>query len=64
MKKKIFSEAKIIEILKAGEPGLSVSELSRKYSVGESTYYKWKAKYGGMSSADLKRLKALQKSRS
>jgi putative transposase len=61
MKKKIFSEAKIIEILKAGEAGLSVSELSRKYSVGESTYYKWKAKYGGMSSADLKRLKALEK---
>jgi putative transposase len=58
MKEKIFSEAKIIELLKAGEAGLSVSELSRKYSVGESTYYKWKAKYGGMSSADLKRLKA------
>jgi putative transposase len=62
MKKKIFSEAKIIEILKAGEAGLSVSELSRKYSVGESTYYKWKAKYGGMSSADLKRLKRQKKS--
>jgi putative transposase len=61
MKKKTFSEAKIIEILKAGEAGLSVAEISRKYSVGESTYYKWKAKYGGMSAADLKRLKDLEK---
>ena len=40
-------EAKIIEILKVGEATLSVAEISRKYSVGESTYYKWKAKYGG-----------------
>ena len=39
--------AKIIEILKAGEATLSVAEISKKYSVGESTYYQWKAKYGG-----------------
>lgn len=61
MKKKIFSEAKIIEILNAGEAGLSVPDITRKYSVGESTYYKWKTKYAGMTVADLKRLKALEK---
>ena len=61
MKKKKFSEAKIIEILKAGEAGLPVADISRQYGVGQSTYYKWKAKYAGMTVADLKCLKALEK---
>lgn len=61
MKKKKFSEAKIVEILKAGEAGMSVDEISRHYGVGQSTYYKWKSKYAGMSVSDLKRLKKLEK---
>ena len=48
MKKKKFSEAKIIKILKAGEAGLPVADISRQYGVGQSTYYKWKAKYAGI----------------
>lgn len=61
MKKKKFSETKIVEILKAGESGMSASDISRHYKVGESTYYKWKSKYGGMSVSELKRLKQLEK---
>ena len=38
-----------------------MADISRQYSVGQSTYYKWKAKYAGMTVADLKRLKALEK---
>ncbi len=60
MKKKRFSESKIIEVLQAGEAGMPVADLCRKYQVGESTYYKWRAKYGGMTVAELKRLKALE----
>jgi len=60
MKKKRFTEAQIVSILKAGESGTPVPELSRKYGFGESTYYAWKSKYAGMSVQELKRLKRLE----
>ena len=60
MKKKRFSEAQIVKILKEGEAGVSVPDLSRQYGFGESTYYVWKNKYGGMSLQELKRLKELE----
>ena len=60
MKKKKFSEAKIIEILKAGEAGLPITDIARQYGVAQRTYYKWKAKYGGMTVAELRRLKKLE----
>lgn len=60
MKKKRFTEAQIVAVLKEGEAGMAVSELSRKYGVGQSTYFAWKAKYAGMSLAELKRLKQLE----
>ena len=56
MKKKRFTEAQIVGILKEGEAGIPVPELSRKHGFGESTYYSWKSKYGGMSVSELKRL--------
>ena len=59
MKKKRFSESQIVEILKAGEGGVPIPELSRKYGFGYSTYYAWKAKYSGMSVSELRRLKAM-----
>ena len=61
MKKKKFSEAKIVKILQAGDAGMPIAELSRQYGVGQSTYYKWKARYGGMSVSELKHLKQLEK---
>lgn len=61
MKKQRFTESQIFAILKEGESGVMiVPDLCRKHGVGQSTYYKWKAKYGGMTSSDLKRLKELE----
>jgi len=61
MKKSRFTESQIFVILKEGESGvMNVPELCRKHNVGQSTYYKWKAKYGGMEQSELKRMKALE----
>ncbi|MBR9728199.1 transposase [Shewanella intestini] len=61
MKKTRFTENQIINILKEGESGaLSVPELCRKHNVGQSTYYKWKSKYGGMQASDLSRMRELE----
>jgi putative transposase len=60
MRKKRFSEEQIVAILKEGGMGIPVPELCRKYGVGQSTYYKWQAKYSGLTLSDLKRLKQLE----
>lgn len=61
MKKSRFSETQIFTILKEGESGvMTVPDLCRKHNVGQSTYYKWKAKYGGMEQSELKRMKELE----
>ena len=61
MKKKRFSEAQIIKVLNEGSAGMPIADICRKYGVGESTYYKWKSKYGGMTAAELKRLKQMER---
>lgn len=61
MKKTRFTESQIINILKEGESGAqTVPELCRKHNVGQSTYYKWKSKYGGMQASDLTRMRELE----
>ena len=60
MKKNKLSESQIVTMLKESEAGLPVEELCRKYEIAHSTYYKLKAKYSGMNTSDLKRLKALE----
>lgn len=61
MKKTRFTESQIINILKEGESGVfTVPELCRKHNVGQSTYYKWKSKYGGMQASDLTRMRELE----
>lgn len=47
-------------ILKEGEAGRPVAELLRKHEISSATYYAWKAKYGGLSASELKRLKELE----
>jgi putative transposase len=54
------SEEQIITILKQGEAGLTTTELCRQYGITEQTYYRWKAKYGGMDSGEAKKLKHLE----
>jgi putative transposase len=64
MQKKRFSETQIFNILKEGEAGIPIADLSRKYGMGNSTYFAWKAKYAGMSLSELKRLKQLEEENS
>ena len=58
MKNKL-SITRIISIIKEQESGLGVPELCRKYSIGQSTFYRWKSLYGGMSVSEAQRLKDL-----
>lgn len=61
MKRKRYSVEQIIAIVKEGEQGgLTTEELCRKHSVSKSTYYQWKAKYGGMEVSEAQRLKELE----
>jgi len=46
--------------MKAVEAGRSVKDVCREHELSEATYYKWKAKYGGMEAADIKRLRELE----
>jgi putative transposase len=55
-----FSMEPILSILKEAEAGAKVSELCRRSGIAEQTLYRWKAKYGGMSVSDAKRLKHLE----
>ena len=57
MRKWRFSEAQIAEILKEGESGVPISDLIRKHRISRPTYFNWRAKYGGVSVSELKRLK-------
>ena len=60
MKKSRFSETQVVKILKESEAGVAVDELSRRHGFSKSTFYKWKAKYGGLDVSQLKRLQALE----
>jgi putative transposase len=60
MKQGKYSEEQIVKILKEADAGIKVSDLCRKYGFSDATYYNWKAKYGGMSVSDVKRLKRLE----
>lgn len=60
MKGKQFSEEQIIAVLKEAEAGVKIADLIRKHGIAEATYYRWKAKYGGMDVSDAKRLKQME----
>ena len=60
MKKSKYSESQIVNILKEAEAGVSLEELIRQHGFSKASFYKWKAKYSGMSVSDLKRLKELE----
>ena len=60
MSRKRLSEEQIIPSLKKHEAGVSTQELCREVGVSTATFYKWKAKYGGLELSDARRLKGLE----
>ena len=60
MRKSRFTEAQIIGMIKEQEAGLPTAELCRKHGLSPATFYKLKAKYGGMDLSDAKRLRQLE----
>lgn len=60
MSQRKWSEEQIIGILKQVEAGRTVVEVCRENGVGESTFYKWRSKYGGLEVNEARRLKALE----
>ena len=60
MKKSRFTESQIVAILKEGEAGVAVAQLTRKHGISAATYYHWKSKYGGAAVSELKRLRELE----
>lgn len=60
MKKRRFTEAQIINILKEQEAGNRTGDVCRRHGIAESTFYKWKAKFGGMDVSEARRLKLLE----
>ena len=59
MKGKRFKEEQIIRLLQEAESGLTVADVCRKHNCSEQSFYRWKAKFGGMTVSEAKRLKEL-----
>ena len=64
MKKSRFTESQILSILNKQENGIAVKDICREHNISDATFYNWKAKYGGMSPSQLKKLKELEQENS
>lgn len=60
MKKSRYSDSQIINILKQAESGTPVTELCREHGMSNASFYKWRAKYGGMDASLMARMKELE----
>src|SRR4029453_6795615 len=60
MKRSTFTDEQILAIVKEGEAGRKVADLCRTHGISEQTYYRWKAKYGGMELSERQRLKQVE----
>ena len=57
---KRHTEEQIIRVLKESEAGAKTAELCRQHGISETTFYKWKDKYGGLTVNEMRRLKSLE----
>ena len=55
-----FTEEQIIGVLREQDAGVKTAEVCRRHGISSATFYKWKAKYGGLEVSDARRLKALE----
>ncbi len=60
MKKSRYTDSQILSILKQAEAGTPVPELCREHGMSNASFYKWRAKYGGMDASLMARLKELE----
>jgi putative transposase len=60
MKRSRFSDEQIIAIVKEQEAGTKTADVCRRHGISDATFYKWKAKYGGLEISEARRLKALE----
>ena len=60
MKTGRYSDAQIMGILKQAESGVPVSELCREHGMNNASFYKWRAKYGGMDASMVSQMKAME----
>ena len=60
MRKSRFSDAQIIGVIKEHDAGAATKDLCRKHGISTNTFYKWKAKFGGMEVSDVTKMRALQ----
>jgi putative transposase len=60
MKRLRFTEEQIIGVLREQEAGMKTADICRKHGISDATFYKWKAKYGGLEVSEAKRLRSLE----
>lgn len=59
--KKRFTESQIVAAIKKQESGIAVKDITRELGISDATFYNWKAKYGGMETSDVSRMRELEK---